>query len=46
VLAARLGLVGSLSEILFLGLVLLLIGCVRTCFILLEVANELRVNAD
>ena len=44
--AVRLGLVGGLGDVLFLGLVLLLVGCVRTCFILLEVANELRMNAD
>ena len=37
-------LISSLSHVLFQGLVLLLIGCIRAGLVLLEVTNELRVN--
>jgi len=41
-----LGLVGGLGNVLLLGLVLLLIGCVRAGLVLLEVTNEFRVDTD
>jgi hypothetical protein len=41
-----LGLVGGFGDVLFLGLVLLLIGRVRAGLVLLEVANEFRVDTD
>jgi len=39
-------LVGGLGNVLFLGLVLLLIGCVRAGLVFLEVTNEFRVDTD
>ena len=39
-------LVGSLGQVLILGLVLLLSWCVRAGLVVLEIANEFRVNPD
>ena len=41
-----LGLVSGLGNVLFLGLVLLLIGRVRADLVLLEITNEFRVDTD
>ena len=41
-----LGLIGGIGDVLFLGLVLLLIGCVRAGLVLLEVADEFGMDTD
>ena len=43
--SVRLWFVHDLGGVLFLGLVLLLIGCVRAGLVLFEIADELGVNS-
>ena len=45
-LPVHLWFIGDLGDVLFLGLLLLLIGCVRTGLVLLEVADKFGMNSN